>query len=345
MAGGRAWGLALALVAGCTTSGDSPFSANDAGPITDAEISDAPVPDALVCDPLVAPATGAPCTDATDCGTESLCLREALGWPDVGYCTNTCTGDDDCGVGATCSPDIPSGTTPTRVCLADCCGTSCGQADHLCQSKLLALIDLPTPACLPGVADGADGDGCTTFGDCAESSLCLNNPFNNPGGYCVKFGCTVDDDSSCSPGGTSQCIDVAADTLPPFCVDACIIQPECRSGYACVDPDGAGAVGQICVAVNSGVGSACSGASCGPAPWVCLQGAGFPGGYCGADDCDPTDPNTCPNASVCFSPGGEFGGDQFCVQLCDPAATPPDCRTGEGYSCTDLGDGTVFGCL
>ena len=318
----------------------------DATPVPDfdAAIPDAGTPDATVCAAPAFGEIGGACDDDGDCGTAGFCLDETEGgdgptFPATGICTRGCANDAECGDSASCSITIGGGGVvagggPGRLCFADCCaGDTCADG-FLCQRSLFAFIDLGIDACLPADATATDGDACESFADCNASSVCQSNPFNAPGGVCLTIGCTIGDDATCAPGGDATCVSLGG---TPGCLDTCTLTSDCRDGegYTCqtFGP------GSFCVYVVAEVGDACTGPTdCGPAPWECLMGASFPGGYCGADDCDPTDESTCPQDAICYDPGG--GDPLFCARACDLG--DPMCRGG--YTCTDLGGGTA-GCI
>jgi hypothetical protein len=203
-------------------------------------------------------------------------------------------------------------------------------------------IELPDAA--PAKPDAtplpADGDACTDAGDCAASSVCSDNPFESPGGYCVTVGCTVGDDSTCAPGGDGVCVDSDPfDGNPAICVDRCGSPGECREseGYTCVSI-GVGVSG--CLSDHAGAGSGCGNDSqCGRSPWECVTDDGFPGGYCGATDCS-TDPDSCPAGMFCAL----VAGDTYCIEPCNSFIGDVDCRFLEGYECADFGSG-FFGCI
>ena len=339
---GDANGTADASLADDAADGDAAIP--DAG-VPDAEIPDAAPPDARVCRALVAPEAGAPCSIDSDCGLGGLCLNGEDGWPDTGYCSRTCIFDSNCGARGFCSDDIGGGG---RICLARCCGDeACGETGNSCQDALIGFIPLGGLACLPADETAGDGAACAEFADCASFSFCQVDPFEAPGGYCLTVGCTVGDDSTCAAAGDGTCIDFG-DGGQPLCVDTCTVPSDCREseGYDCVDVGPP--FGKLCFYNHAAPGSACTvDSDCADPPWECLTGGGgaFPGGYCGADGCDPADETTCPDETVCYDDDpGTLDGTEYCAALCDPAAIPADCREGEGYACTDLGGG-VFGCI
>lgn len=339
----RGWGIFLLVLAVGCGSGDE--VAPDAGGARDAAVvvdSMPPEPDAMppepdamppACVAPVAPEPGAPCAADGECGAMGFCLDEGEDWSTAGYCTRVCAGDGDCGAGARCSNPIAGGE---RLCFRSCCaGDVCAAGGQACTDNVFGLLPLGIDACLPANTSATDGDACAVVGDCNVDSLCAGNPFETPGGYCLTLGCTVGDDSTCAPGGDGVCVDFdGAGEGPPACIDTCTQPSDCREseGYTCQ------AVGpglMVCVAPHADVGDACEVATdCGVAPWECLTGADYPGGYCGASGCDPSDEDSCPDSGFCYDPDGGVDGDEWCAA---PCAIATDCRMGEGYDCIDLG--------
>src|SRR5690606_1692380 len=139
------------------------------------------------------------------------------------------------------------------------------------------------------------GAPCESFADCGPGQLCANNEFEAPGGACLTVGCTVGDDATCAAGGDGVCVAAAGVTL---CGDGCLVTTDCRAaeGYQCVINPGSR---NLCAFVHARPGAACNGddGCAAGGPWVCLRGAGFPGGYCAGVACDPDDARTCPSGS------------------------------------------------
>ncbi len=341
--------VALILAAGFGCSDGA--VAIDAATIFDAGPPriDARVPDSEACGAVpVAPEPGAPCSADAECGTNGVCLREDRLWPTAGYCVHICSNNEDCGAGL-CSPNPLSGF---HVCMARCCGTfACERPGMLCVDTFMDN-DIGAFACVPGTADARDGDPCESFGDCNRRSICDRNLFNNPGGYCRTFECTVGDDATCAPGGDGTCR-LGTPPFPAQCFDQCESDADCREaeGYSCSasandepdagpdEPDAGPPPPSVCHYIPpASPGAACTvDSDCGPPPWECLTGPEFPGGYCGASTCDPMSPDfsACPHGSTCWGPPP---GSEFCLASC------AGCRTDEGYACINVAD-TVFGCV
>ncbi len=330
----------------------------DATPVPDfdAPIPDAAAPDAFVCHAPLFGQIGGACDNDADCGFMGFCLDETEGgdgpaFPATGMCTRGCTSDAQCGDSGSCSDPIGGGGVlpgggPGRLCFRDCCPGNVCTDGFLCQSALFGFLDLGIDVCLPADGSAVDGDACESFADCNVNSVCQSNPFNAPGGVCITFGCTLGDDSTCAPGGDGTCLNLGGTFA---CLDTCSVESDCRDGegYTCVGFGGS----DFCWYPTGEVGDACTVptvlADCGPPPWECLTGGGFPGGYCGADGCDPTDGSTCPQDAICYDADpGTLDGTEFCARRCNPAADPSDCREGEGYACIDLGlGGGETGCI
>ena len=306
---------------------------------------------AVGCEVSAAGNPGSSCTENSDCDSaadagDGFCATgdNALGvvsWPPKGYCLllNGCDSDLACPGASVC---VTAGTTP--ACVAACCpdGT-CGAADELCSERLFSQ-PVESPSCFPGTASAKDGDPCTHNGECNRHSICLPDPYNHPGGYCVTAGCTEGDDSTCAPEGDGHCVDLDSNPMTPSsCVDACASDTDCREseGYRCFDGTSLGR-GFYCR--HPRAGEECAVADdCGGAPWECQSGAGFPGGYCTVSGCTVGDATTCGFGADCYDPDAATTDDQYCAQLC-PLDGPNPCR--DGYVCTDVGGGNNQGvCL
>jgi len=279
------------------------------------------------------------CGDNNDCGRGQICIDEGEGWPRTGYCSQTCTGDNDCGQDAFCSNVLDD--DGTRLCFQRCSNNTCQRPNSVCSSTVGGIVDVGNKACVPGKAAAKDGDACDGLQDCNGTQLCVRNPFSMPTGMCVTIGCTVGDNSTCAASGDGVCFPLTANV--GLCADTCASSRECRTeeNHVCKQP-----IPQsrgICAPDVKDVGDACNDdKDCGPAPWQCLKGPRFPGGYCGARGCDPKDENTCPFDSECFDPTpGGLPNDQYCVADCDRNT---DCRAG--YICEPYQAGsTQKGCI
>lgn len=353
------WLLCCALLAGCSFDraglggggADAPVSPGPDGPVVDGPVADAPVgpiidadpnapdaslpdasppdaspPDATPPDASPPAAVGSPCANDAACGAGRICLDEGFGWSPTGFCTMTCTADVECGAGNVCSN--PLGGLSVGFCFPDCMGGgSCTQPGLVCGQFLNGGADLGENMCYPGDTASVDGDACAGFWDCDANSYCATNPFDNPGGYCTQLGCMVGSASSCTSGGDAACITIDGTNV---CADTCGSDSDCRvaEGYDCQSTW----TSSFCVYVHQPTGAACtSAATCGEDPWECLTGPSFPGGYCGADACNPADANTCPGDAYCYdATPGSLDGTEYCAQVC---GGDWECRQGAGYSC------------
>ncbi len=312
----------------------------------DAATSDADA-DVLLCPAALPGVLGGTCASAEACGDagDPICLRNSvagIAWPAQGYCVHSlgaCSVDEDCGTGNVCADIL--GTT---VCLAGCGSGSCACPDGQACTSTLFGASLGKQACLPGNANASDGDPCATFGNCRPGAVCQVN-VEHPGGECMQIDCTVGENTTCTHGDDSRCVDTSPETT---CHDGCVNDADCRlaEGYKCFDPgDAGGVIGRYCR--HPQIGDACSGvADCGDgATWTCQTGAGFPSGMCTLAAACPTagSADGCVPGAVCH----DFGAFNACVDRCPNAAigTQGPCRTG--YECTDVlpGGGSVGGCL
>jgi hypothetical protein len=192
---------------------------------------------------------------------------------------------------------------------------------------LLGVLPIDRKVCLPGDPSAVDGEGCQSSGDCNYHSACVVE-LNTPGGYCTTIGCVEGDDTTCAPGGDGFC--AVPENGETFCLDRCTTHSDCRQtdGYSC------NTVGGEKMCTHPQPGSPCTqDEDCGNAPWLCLTGATYPGGYCSVD-C--TADSKCTDRSVCH----DVGGRSYCIRSCDPME-PTSCRTG--YACSPAGNGN--GCL
>ena len=342
--------FALLAVAGCgddsgLTSGNTVDMVTEgptdlAGPAGDFAVTP---PDLAIPPDLAGIVTiiGTDCPLGNECGMGVTCLSSKLSaaLPEGGFCTKQCIKDDDCGPGAFCGPSLP-GLGP--ICYADCASNGgCMAANRVCSRRFAGFGDLVKSACLPGNRNARDGAPCKTFGDCNRNQACLNNPFDQPGGYCVTFGCTLGDNTTCSPapGNAGLCIVPVQQGLNA-CLPACGSVSDCRGAenYGCnaILPMGQGPT--VCNFQHAPPGAACvndKGCGADNTPWKCLTSAKFPKGYCSGPlgGCDVAhSADTCPNGAHCYDPTPKAvgSGDEFCTADCKMES---DCRVGDGYHC------------
>jgi hypothetical protein len=292
---------------------DAPRRAADAHPGPDAKLPDAAQPDAAPAASVFG--SNCPSTACTTAG--GYCLSTGNGWPADGYCTKLCLGNSDCGAGAFCSAAISG----MKYCVRDCTPSGgCVASDQACGEWLYGIDDLGQPACTPGNTTAQDGDPCTTFADCNDDAYCYSNPFDDPGGYCAELHCSIGDPAAC-PHGDATCF--AAGSIGA-CWDTCTRKQDCRTNWAC---SMATTPGQ-CIWVHKAPGDACvMDSDCGMAPWQCLTGTSYPGGYCGSSTC--TKDSDCPAGAVCYDPNPAVTGDEWCAKTC---TSDNDCRQPD-YAC------------
>jgi hypothetical protein len=244
--------------------------------------------------------------------------------------------DSECGAGNVCI-DLGGGA---RGCMLGCAADPCVCPDGMICTDGYLNTPVQRMVCVPGNNDATDGSRCTTFGDCDEHSICLDDGHEHPGGQCMQLGCTIGTDSTCSSGGDGHC--AVPDLLGggTGCVDSCQTNADCRTidGYVCFDSGGA--AGKYCR--HPSTGDACATETdCGVASlWECLTGASFPGGYCTIQQsCNAATGAGCsPGSSICYDPPGPTA--PYCVNRCTGAGQGT-CRTG--YTCTALG--SAGGCI
>jgi hypothetical protein len=240
----------------------------------------------------------------------------------------------DCPTDSSCrTVTLPMNTL--SLCLPDCCaGDACGTGLG-CSDAFVGIFPVDGDSCLPADVAAGDGDPCVEFADCSVSSICLDDPFEQPGGQCATVGCTVFDDTTCAAGGDGRCIDVdGVGRRQPFCVDVCDANTDCREaeGYTCFDGTAIN-LGKFCRHPETGDPCAADG-DCGVAPWTCRTAAEFTNGYCTIDNCTPGDPTTCASGAVCYDPTG--APLPYCAERCTPGS-PMACRTG--YTCGPIAGG------
>jgi hypothetical protein len=265
---------------------------------------------------------GAECTDPNQC-LGDRCLTEGEGFPG-GYCTTTQCDTQGCSniFGAECLlVGTSQGDQP--LCFASC------ESDEDCRDLYSCVDTDGDRICLPNeIAEtmpqaGETGTSCSRDADCIGDT-CL---VNYSGGYCTQLNCTGDGD--CSGFGDGRCLRLADDSEVTACFDGCSNDSECRRGYACFNPDGAGGVclpeddaspvrnpngaldGEPCtVDIN------CRGGTC------LREAEGYPGGYCTTLHCNTLGCNG--SATTCRT----FENDSACFVTCSDNS---QCR--DGYEC------------
>ncbi len=207
------------------------------------------------------------------------------------------------------------GMCPTGDC--DLVGNGCaaGQSCYF----LLASADagMPMPLCDTS-GTGMDGDACTNYTDCADGYFCLSTGAGTMG--TCKHYCCGRSDGACPTGETCavEFTDrMGHDTGVGYCQfpDTCDLaaQTGCPAGEACYPNGNDGSV--LCIAP----GTATEGQSC-----MAI--------------------NECAGGLSCFGTGdGDGGVRNICMKLCDMAATPTGCATGQ--MCQSLGSSSAFGTI
>jgi hypothetical protein len=178
----------------------------------------------------------------------------------------------------------------------------------------------PTAACFPG--SFAVGAACAFNGQCSTSNgndpLCLPDTYGFTGGYCSEF-CNEQTDD-CGPNGSCYDYGISQNGV---CLDNCVVDADCRSGYACVD---LGMASKVCYlppeslcadAVDNDLNSLtdCEDPNC-QAMAICTPGIGPPGVSCSASNQCASNAG---NDPMCFGPV-VFGPPQgYCSEFCDQA--------------------------
>ncbi len=226
-----------------------------------------------------------------------------------------------------------------------------------------ATVCQSTFECSPGPLPV--GAQCFSNTDCAANNndpVCLQSWKGFPDGYCSEWCDVATQDCPMD----SVCGDIGLGSVHGVCLDSCVMDMDCRVGYACVEKGFATKVCVLgpeaacdnftdddsdqlidcedpdcqatpaCVPGAKVAGSACTMAtecySTQNDP-VCLSemNYGYPGGYC-SEYCNFS--NDCGPGSVCtnwvFFPSGAGS----CMKTCNTTA---DCRAG--YVCLDVGAG------
>ncbi len=270
-------------------------------------------------------AIGATCAGVYQCmgGTDAFCIQEAQGWR-AGYCSEVCTTNADCGVGAHCGNQDPA--TGDGICIADCATNGdCRTDGYSCfdwDSSPVASLE-----CAPGgTGAGSQGDACAGVWECSggAGAFCVTDAQGWTNGYCALDGCATNTD--CSLG--AHCGFFDSMTNEGICIKTCGTDIDCRANYGCFDLD-SDQVNECLPAGDGRVGDPCgSFADCaGRDNAICAPEPNFPNGMC-LLDCTPGSGTTCTAGNVCVA----FTGLSACVPSC---ASNADCR--QGYTCQSDG--------
>jgi hypothetical protein len=324
-------------------------------------LSAADCPDAtFACDPAShACRPSSACAGNADCAGRAGATKCLL---PAGFCV-ACLGDLDCGAGERCTNNActaaPAGCATNAECLSSPSGLYCQAATGAC------VACLEGAHCPSGRCDAAAGTclpGCAGDGNCPAAA-----PRCEPAtAACVE--CLGDDDcpagrvctnDACVPGCRSAADCAAPTPLCDLALAACVecaTSAECSGGASCqagrcVAP-ATGGVGQPCAAGDTctdddavcwpdSAGPRCrrtcdpygSGCEAGQAcSWFYFLPTGAPVGAClprnerGGPGATCQDAADCELDLLCLSTSATGGR---CGRLCDPAATPPGCESGD----------------
>lgn len=219
------------------------------------------------------------------------------------------------------------------------------------------------PDCVPGM--GATGSACSKQTECAANHndpICLDEKRGYADGYCSEF-CDL---AAPDCAGDAVCADIGLKSLHGACLDGCVTEADCRTGYACVDyglsskvcapppesecddytdndhnglvdcEDRGCAESAACVAGSKATGQPCTAHNecySGTTDPFCVDfgNYSYPGGYC-SEFCNLTNDDCGPGA-VCtdwLSTSESVNG--LCFHTCVSTA---QCRPG--YKCLDIG--------
>lgn len=100
-------------------------------------------------------------------------------------------------------------------------------------SSLPQTCNTTTGRCVnPGTPSARIGDACTSDGQCTADGVCLNNPAmpnQFPGGYCTA---ACSETQACAVGSSCITFGMGA-SARNRCLDDCVTNADCRSGYTC----------------------------------------------------------------------------------------------------------------
>lgn len=327
-------------------------------------------------DPSARP--GGPCRDETACPGGSFCLSEEFsGYPDgacaIFECDPTsgrgCTDDSVC-------VQFETRRGPIAYCLAACelgapdacreayrCDTNAPTGRTFCAAACRNDDDCDdgrscnpgTGLCAPPFNPDLLGNTCSGRMGCTGGTCFREVDTGYPGAYCGYRGCdTTMPDAMDGCPGDGVCTTIGTS---PVCHQGCVVDGDCRAGYACRDVDAMRADrGRACLpACTSSAQCANEGFTCRPdgrcaAPFDttlqgepcdtaaqcpggrCLTeaGSGFPSGTCGAACSTAEGAEPCPMGSACTDDGDTNPMAGICLDTCDPAGAAT-CRPG--YAC------------
>lgn len=288
---------------------------------------------------LLTSATISACSDNNE--TTSECeegqVKAQVGDAEA-QCYTSCSSDDDCGDGESCTSSLciaDGGTNPDDdmdvVVDGDMGDDMTPVVEEDMGDDMDVIVDEDMNDMGDVVADANPGTACADASACmGTEAACITEADQGfPAGYCTSS-CTSD--AQC--GSTGVCL---IDDTGGLCLASCDSDANCREGYTCQNVNGVqacfpappdyGTVGSTCTPDD--VGAA---AECGEDGSCIGEDNGFPGGYC-IGECTGA-PSVCPDGTQCVTGFGD-GTNNFdlCLDGCSSAA---DCR--DGYACANLDD-------
>ncbi|MGC9044617.1 MAG: hypothetical protein ACP5KG_12270 [Myxococcota bacterium] len=226
---------------------------------------------------------GAECSKDEDCTSGLFCLLNKSNYSG-GFCTKSCTKDDDC----------PTEMGLTKICYEGICQRSCNSDADCGRKGYLCMEQNGKGICQSKTNYGA---ACKSDDDCAEGLSCYKG-YAFPDGYCTRKGETEGD---CTGGGVPGNLNL--------CMRQCDTDKDCkRDGYFCFDSGSA----KYC-STGFNVGYPCSKnpaentIDCGEG-LRCESGSDYEFGYC-TMDCEKAD-DLCPNGSKCVT------SKKMCMRVC-----------------------------
>lgn len=217
---------------------------------------------------------GTACSKDEECTAGLTCVVNSPEYAN-GFCTKSCTKDEDC--------PIEVGTV--RMCIDGKCQRSCNTDEDCGRTGYLCVENNGKSFCKSKKNYGA---ACNSDSDCSEGLSCYKG-YAFPDGYCTKAGTTSD-----------QCEDGGVPGNMGLCMRQCSADSDCkRDGYFCFDSGSA----KYC-STGFNVGFPCSEhpdekiVDCGEG-LRCAKDNEYEYGYC-TMDCEKAD-DLCPDGSKCIT--------------------------------------------